>query len=356
MAASSTVLVSFSRCGNCCPYPYLRHHSSTPNPKPKLPPLLSPLLRTCPPPLAPLPRRRRNVSAAYGDDDMDDDFGDFDPDDADGVGEDDDIDNEQDYDVDYDRLLAPVKAQPPSFSAEEGDIAMVAAESFVSTQESASDTVVDYSIDEDEFHKISLLHCDFFIRKVPDPDDDVFDFREMYVTPPDTDIYSIPRVLAPMPQKVPPININYFLLQYVRCTKKNFGRYHVSEPPVERLRDPLYKTEREIMKVFLTKHYRNRRADDPDFFLDFEEIYVIDSKTRSITRAKVVVSVPEGKKRDKRNDLLLIRDGGESFRITDKTKRDDAATVIQREEWTKSRQDVEKHFRKLRDFDYSNWF
>jgi len=111
-----------------------------------------------------------------------------------------------------------------------------------------------------------------------------------------------------------------------------------------------------ILQVFLTKHYRNRRSDDPDFFLDFEEIYVIDSKTRSITRAKVVVSVPEGKKRDRRNDLLLIRDGGESFRIIDKTKRDDATTVIEREEWAKSRQDVEKHFRKLRDFDYSNWF
>ena len=44
-----------------------------------------------------------------------------------------------------------------------------------------------------------------------------------------------------------------------------------------------------VLQVFLTKHYRNRRADAPDFFLDFEEIYVIDSKTRSITRAKVVV-------------------------------------------------------------------
>ncbi|CAL4897248.1 unnamed protein product [Urochloa decumbens] len=264
-----------------------------------------------PPPSASARRRTssRSRAAGFGDfDDMDDDFGDFDADDADGVVEDDDIDNEQDYD----RLLAPVKPPPlPSSSlhGEEGDIAMVAAESFV-----------------------------------PDPDDDVFDFREMYVTPPDTDIYSIPRVLAPMPQK------------YVRCTKKDFGRYNVTEPPVEHLRDPLYKTEREIMKVFLTKHYRNRRADDPDFFLDFEEIYVIDSKTRSITRAKVVVSVPEGKKRDRRNDLLLIRDGGESFRIIDKTKRDDATTVIQREEWAKSRQDVEKHFRKLRDFDYSNWF
>lgn len=28
---------------------------------------------------------------------------------------------------------------------------------------------------------------------------------------------------------------------------------------------------------------------DPEFVLDFEEIYVIDSKTKSITRAKVLV-------------------------------------------------------------------
>ncbi|OEL28306.1 hypothetical protein BAE44_0010674 [Dichanthelium oligosanthes] len=345
MATAPAHLLVSSSSGR--PYPLRRRRgaslfASIPEPSTPWPPLLLSLRAN---PAAPLPRRR-HVSAAYGDDDMDDDFGDFDADDADGVGEDDDLDNEQDYDVDYDRLLAPVKPPLPSsaLSGEEGDIAMVAAESFVSTQDSASDTVVDYAVDEDEFHKIRLLHCDFLIRKVPDPDDDVFDFREMYVTPPDTDIYSIPRVLALMPQK------------YVRCTKKDFGRYNVTEPPVERLRDPLYKTEREVVKVFLTKHYRNRRADDPDFFLDFEEIYVIDSKTRSITRAKVVVSVPEGKKRDRRNDLLLIRDGGESFRIIDKTKRDDATTIIQREEWAKSRQDVEKHFRKLRDFDYSNWF
>lgn len=26
--------------------------------------------------------------------------------------------------------------------------------------------------------------------------------KQMYVTPPDTDVYSIPKVLAPMPQKV----------------------------------------------------------------------------------------------------------------------------------------------------------
>ncbi|KAG2481573.1 hypothetical protein PVAP13_J684101 [Panicum virgatum] len=264
-------------------------------------------------PLVPLPRRSRNVTAAYGGDD--------------------DIDNEQDYD----RLLAPVKPPPPtstSLHGEEGDIAMAAADSFVSTQDSASDTV-----DEDEFHKISLLHCNFLIRKVPDPDDDVFDFREMYVTPPDTDIYSIPRVLAPMPQK------------YVRCTNKDFGRYNVTEPPVEHLRDPLYKTQGNHEEPGSFSFQSSRLSRSVEL-----EMRYIDSKTRSITRAKVVVSVPEGKKRDRRNDLLLIRDGGESFRIIDKTKRDDATTIIQREEWAKSRQDVEKHFRKLRDFDYSNWF
>ena len=43
------------------------------------------------------------------------------------------------------------------------------------------------------------------------------------------------------------------------------------------------------LQVFLTKHYRNRRVNDTEFVLDFEEIYVIDSKSKSITRAKVLV-------------------------------------------------------------------
>jgi hypothetical protein len=94
------------------------------------------------------------------------------------------------------------------------------------------------------------------------------------------------------------------------------------------------------------------RRSDADFALDFEEIYVIDSKERSITRAKVIVSfialyhaicclrislscillsnhqheengmllfwqvtVPGGKNRDRRKDLLTIRDNGTSFKI-----------------------------------------
>uniref|UniRef100_A0A1J3E1E1 Plastid transcriptionally active 6 n=1 Tax=Noccaea caerulescens TaxID=107243 RepID=A0A1J3E1E1_NOCCA len=271
--------------------------------------------------------------------------------DADGGGTDEydmddeeveEVDNKKDYDVEYDPLAAAMAAA--SGVGGDGDIAFVQSKSFISTQGWDSDMVVDYRINEDEFHKISLLDCDFFIRKPPDPDNDVYDFREMYVTPPDTDIYSIPRVLAPMPQK------------YIRCAMSDYGCYNVTEPPIDAPRDPLYKSEREISKVFLTKHYRNRRSNDPEFVLDLEEIYVIDSKTKSITRARVLVTVPGGRKRDRKDDLLVIRDNGNSFKIIHASERDDPTTVIEREEWTKTREDMEKHLRKLRDFSVSNWF
>ncbi|CAN6451739.1 unnamed protein product [Victoria cruziana] len=216
----------------------------------------------------------------------------------------DEVDNKKDYDVDYDVVsssgAAAITAARPS-SAD--DIEMVESASFISTQGWDPEMVVGYKINEEEFHKISLLDCDFFIRKPPDPDNDVYDFREMYVTPPDTDVYSIPKVLAPMPQK------------YIRCAKSEYAYYHVTEPPIDAPRDPLYKTNREIMKVFLTKHYRNRRSSDWEFVLDFEEIYVIDSKTKSITRAKVLVTAPGGRDRNRRDDLLVIRDNGASFKI-----------------------------------------
>ncbi|KAF2591632.1 hypothetical protein F2Q70_00040317 [Brassica cretica] len=139
---------------------------------------------------------------------------------ADGAGQDEydmddeEVDNKKDYDVEYDPLAAAIAA-----ASGDGDIAFVQSKSFVSTQGWDSEMVVDYRINEDEFHKISLLDCDFFIRKQPDPDNDVYE--QMYVTPPDTDIYSIPRVLAPMPQKVQPFN-PYWLLcvwnTYVLCS------------------------------------------------------------------------------------------------------------------------------------------
>lgn len=78
------------------------------------------------------------------------------------------VDNKTDFDIEYET--------PPSADA---DIALAQSTSFVSTQGWDPDTLVDYRINEDEFHKISLLDCDFFIRKPPDPDNDVYDFREV---------------------------------------------------------------------------------------------------------------------------------------------------------------------------------
>ncbi|KAL9255056.1 PLASTID TRANSCRIPTIONALLY ACTIVE protein 6, chloroplastic-like protein [Drosera capensis] len=243
------------------------------------------------------------------------------------------VDDEVDFELQYDRDREG-----------EGEVEIGVGErkGFVDTQGWDAETVVGYRINEDQFHKMRLLDCDFFIRK--GPDDDAYDFREMYVTPPDTDVYAIPKVLAPMPDK------------YIRCAMSEYGGYNQTEPPIEALRDPLYKTEREIFKVFLTKHYKNHRLSDPDFVLDFEEIYVIDSKSKSITRAKVLVTAPGGRNRDRRNDLLVIHDYGSSFKIIDRSEKEDPGTVIEKIEWVKSRQDMERHLRKLRDFHISNWF
>lgn len=86
------------------------------------------------------------------------------------------VDNKKDYDVEYDPLAAASAA-----AAGDGEIAMVQSKSFVHSQGWDSEMVVDYRINEDEFHKISLLDCDFFIRRPPDPDNDVYDFREVGV-------------------------------------------------------------------------------------------------------------------------------------------------------------------------------
>lgn len=309
------------------PHPLLPFRSLKPKPLPKHPLILFPSPNT--PSFLVRADDGDGDSAGPDDYDMDDE-------------ELEEVDNKKDFDIEYDTLAAAAAAVAAANGEE--DIAMVQSKSFVFTQGWDSEMVVDYRINEDEFHKISLLDCDFFIRKPPDPDNDVYDFREMYVTPPDTDVYAIPRVLAPMPQK------------YIRCAKSDFSCYNVTEPPIDAPRDPLYKSERDVLKVYLTKHYRNRRLGDPDFVLDFEEIYVIDSKTKSISRAKVLVSVPGGRSRDRRHDLLVIRDNGNSFRIIHGSEKDDPTTVIEREEWNKTRQDMERHLSKLRDFSVSNWF
>ncbi|WJX68500.1 hypothetical protein P8452_52862 [Trifolium repens] len=135
------------------------------------------------------------------------------------------------------------------------------------------------------------------------------DDRFMYVTPPDTDVYSIPKVLAQMPQK------------YIRCAQSDFGCDNVTEPPVSARRDPLYKYEREIEKVFLRKHYKNRRLGDPEFVLDFEEIYVIDSKTKSITRAKVLFrKAPQGSPRKVAAQKQVLEAMSHKMHIDDSVK------------------------------------
>ncbi|KAF3447041.1 hypothetical protein FNV43_RR12221 [Rhamnella rubrinervis] len=301
------------------------------------PPLAFPSLKHKPllNPLTPSPNNPFAVRADDGDGDS------ANPDDYDMDDEElEEVDNKKDFDIEYD----PLAAAAAGIVGGEEDISMVHSKSFVSTRGWDSEMIADYRINEDEFHKLSLLDCDFFIRKPPDPDNDVYDFREMYVTPPDTDVYAIPKVLAPLPQK------------YIRCAKSDFGVYNVTEPPIDAPRGPLYKSDREVQKVYLTKHYRNRRLGDPEFVLDFEEIYVIDSRTKSITRAKVLVTIPEGRNRDRKHDLLVIRDNGNSFKIIHASERDDPTTVIEREEWQKTRQDMERHLRKLRDFNVSNWF
>ncbi|KAL5993107.1 hypothetical protein ACLOJK_014028 [Asimina triloba] len=156
-------------------------------------------------------RRRRNGGNSRKDFRVradDDDVDPVSPDDYDmDIEEAEEVDNKKDYDVEYDRLFpsSPTALAESAGGPETGDkieIEIAQSKSFVSTLGWDSETVVDYKINEDEFHKINLLDCDFFIRKPPDPDSDVYDFREMYVTPPDTDVYAIPKVLAAIPEKV----------------------------------------------------------------------------------------------------------------------------------------------------------
>lgn len=91
------------------------------------------------------------------------------------------VDNKKDYDVEYESLLAPSPFSSSSVASGDEIEMSVQSKSFVSTQGWDSEMVVDYRINEEEFHKISLLECDFFIRKPPDPDNDVYDFREVRI-------------------------------------------------------------------------------------------------------------------------------------------------------------------------------
>jgi len=244
--------------------------------------------------------------------------------------EDDDEGDLRDYETEYDMPM--------------GEYGVQESESFISTEGVEEERIVDYKIDEDEFHKLTLYDCDFFIRRVPDQDDDVFDFREMYVTNPDTDTYAIPKVVGNMPKKP------------LRCMKSNYEYISVTEPPVDTPRAPLYKTEYQAMKVFLIKHYRNLREDDENFVLDFEEIYVIDSTTRSIRRADVKVEVKTGKYRNRSEETLIVRDDGTSFKLIPSELRHTPDEVIGDLQWNRTRENMENYLRGFRDYETSNWF
>eukprot|EP00250_Pteridium_aquilinum_P009551 c18747_g1_i1 orf=81-1196(+) len=253
---------------------------------------------------------------------------DFDDEDKEEEDEEDLQDFETDYDVgrlgDPDRYL-------------EGD-------SFISTRGEAAESIVDYKINEDEFHKLSLHHCDFFVRKVPDVDNDVYDFREMYVTAPDTDIYAIPRADEKLPKRP------------VRLTASKHEHICVTEIPVDTLRSPMVKDERQVMKIFLMKHFKNRRGDAPNFVLDFDQIYVIDSKTKSISRAKVTLNVPGGVNRDRSTEVLLVHDDGTTFTVIPQSKRKSPDQIVLERQWNKTKKDLDNYLRSFRDYPVSNWF
>ncbi|KAE8648326.1 hypothetical protein Csa_023109, partial [Cucumis sativus] len=208
----------------------------------------------------------------------------------------------KDFDIEYDPLVAAIAAAAGSGDVGDENISIVQSKSFMFTQGWDSEMIVDHRINEEEFHNISFMHCHFFIRKSSDPNSDVYDFKEMYVTPPDTDVYVVPKVLTPSNASK-----DFDLAcSFSQSANSDYGCYNVIEPPIDAPRDPLYKSEKEVLKVspryvrievasiviqsdvFLTKHFKNQRLWDPEFVLDFEKIYVIDSKTKSITRAKVL--------------------------------------------------------------------
>ncbi|KAH7278674.1 hypothetical protein KP509_38G052000 [Ceratopteris richardii] len=254
---------------------------------------------------------------------------DFEDDDKDDEEEEDIQDYETDYDVggkigEHDRY-------------QEGD-------SFISTRGEVAESVVDYKINEGEFHKLSLQTCDFFIRKVPDVDGDLFDFREMYVTDPDTDIYAIPRADEKLPRKP------------VRLSVKKHEHFVTTELPVDAPRAPMVKNEFQVMKIFLMKHYRNRRANASNFVLDFDQIYVLDGKNRSISRAKVTLKLPRGEERNRLKEVLLVHDDGSTFSVIPESERKTADELVYERQWKKTKQEMDNYLRSFRDYPISNWF
>lgn len=43
--------------------------------------------------------------------------------------------------------------------------------------------------------------------------------------------------------------LNAWKLQHIRCVQSDYGRYDVTEPPIDAPRDPLYKSDYEVLKA-----------------------------------------------------------------------------------------------------------
>ncbi|CAI5523609.1 unnamed protein product [Closterium sp. Naga37s-1] len=167
---------------------------------------------------------------------------------------------------------------------------------------------VEYKIEEAAFHCIAMAACDLFVRRGGDGGDtDVFDFSEVYFAPPGSDVYSIPSKLAPLPS------------QPIRC---QVGRWtYIAGKILAHSTDPYKPSAKEIeevTKVFFIRHLNDVPYGTREFMLDFEEVYVFDGHDKTLRRANVILDVPEDQPRDRRNETLIVRDDGNTFRIIPK--------------------------------------
>ncbi|CAI7758671.1 unnamed protein product [Closterium sp. NIES-54] len=68
------------------------------------------------------------------------------------------------------------------------------------------------------------------------------------------------------------------------------------------------------------------------------------------------LDVLEDQPRDLRNETLIVRDDGNTFRIIPKERKRSADDVIQEVHWKRTRESMENYLRGFRDFQKSNWF
>ncbi|CAI7881643.1 unnamed protein product, partial [Closterium sp. NIES-54] len=131
----------------------------------------------------------------------------------------------------------------------------------------------------------------------------------VYFAPPGSDVYSIPSKLAPLPS------------QPIRC---QVGRWtYIAGKILAHSTDPYKPSAKEIeevTKVFFIRHLNDVPYGTREFMLDFEEVYVFDGHDKTLRRANVILDVLEDQPRDLRNETLIVRDDGNTFRIIPKVR------------------------------------